>query len=147
MKRLVLLAACLLLVAGCTGSAQDQLAAKDQQIAELQKQNTELKQELSRPPSCPNPSEVVSGQGDGHFTVMPAKLHPGEAVAVYTEATDGTVRLVRKDSGKEIASFPGPNATHITTYTLPWNLAPGAYLVLFSGHGGTSGEATITVQE
>jgi hypothetical protein len=148
----VLVAAALTL-SGCSSDAdkvnelQNRLAAKENETADLQRQMTALKQQISSPPPEQHGDTTAAGQGDGHFTVMPTKARPGEPVAVYTELAKGTVRLAKKDGLQTVASWPGPAARQIGVYTLPQDLAPGEYYVTFSGEGGTAGEALITVEK
>lgn len=128
-------------------SLKDQLAVKEKQISDLQTQNADLKKQLSTAPPGPNTPQMAVGQGDGRFVVVPSQVRPGERIAVFTEIGNGTIRIVQREGMKEIVSFQGPEARQVTLYTVPQGLTPGAYYVIFSGHGGTTAEAVITVEQ
>lgn len=83
--------------------------------------------------------------GDGRFIVIPSKVRPGFPIGIFTDEGDGQIRITRASDGKEVARMAGPKASQILVYTIPKDLDPGSYRIMFFGDGGTSGEAVIQV--
>ncbi len=143
-----------LFVSACSSATgtDPAVAAKDGEIADLKlqiKQRDEeissLKKSLAMTPPPQNQNSVAVGQGDGRFVVIPSKVRVGFPIGIFTDEGDGQIRITRAGDGKEVARMDGPKASQILLYTIPQNLEPGSYRIIFSGHGGTTGEAVIQV--
>lgn len=122
-----------------------QLSAARAQRDELTQEINRMNQEMTAKGPLANEELAASGHGDGRFVVAPKTVAQGGDLAIFSDIAGGEVRILSKDLKQTVAKLTGPESHDFVLYTIPRDLSPGEYHVVFQGHGGTTGEATISV--